>query len=87
MKYQSNNTQFCCSHSEYVQLSCDFVNKNFDKFLLHAKMSGNLNIIIFSEKPPMCKTINYSNYKDIVVPLNLYNLPKKKKTIPTINCL
>lgn len=42
MKYTSNNTQFCCTHSEYVQLACDFVNKNFDKFLLHAKMSGNL---------------------------------------------
>ncbi|XP_025195784.1 RUS1 family protein C16orf58 homolog [Melanaphis sacchari] len=39
MKYTSTNTQFCCTHSEYVQLSCDFVNKNFDKFLLHAKMS------------------------------------------------
>ncbi|VVC43115.1 Hypothetical protein CINCED_3A012582 [Cinara cedri] len=39
MKYTSNNTQFCCTHSEYIKLSCDFVNKNFDKFLLHAKMS------------------------------------------------
>jgi len=45
MKYTSNNTQFCCTHSEYVQLACDFVNKNFDKFLLHAKMSGNLEIL------------------------------------------
>lgn len=39
MKYTSNNTQFCCTHSEYVQLACDFVNKNFDKFVLHAKLS------------------------------------------------
>lgn len=47
MKYTSNKTQFCCTHSEYVQLSCDFVNKNFDKFLLHAKMSGNLSALSF----------------------------------------
>lgn len=45
MKYSSNNTQFCCSHSEYVQLACDFVNKSFDKFILHAKMSGKTNKI------------------------------------------
>lgn len=42
MKYTTNNTQFSYTHSEYVQLACDFVNKNFDKFLLHAKLSGNL---------------------------------------------
>lgn len=53
MKYASNNTQFCCTHSEYVQLACDFVNKNFDKFLLHAKMSGNLNILLH------CIILNY----------------------------
>lgn len=35
------DSQAYCNHSEYVQLACDFVNKNFDKFLLHAKMSGN----------------------------------------------
>lgn len=46
MKYTSNNTQFCCTHSEYVQLACDFVNKNFDKFILHSKMAGNMFIVI-----------------------------------------
>lgn len=47
IKYKSNNTQFCCTHSEYIQLACDFVNKNFDKFILHAKMSGNnINFIV-----------------------------------------
>ncbi|XP_050420463.1 RUS family member 1 [Adelges cooleyi] len=40
MKYNTcQNSQFGCTHAEYVQLACEFVNKYFDKFLLHAKMA------------------------------------------------
>lgn len=42
----ANNSKFCCTHAEYVTVASDFVNKNFDKFLLHAKMSGNKQIIL-----------------------------------------
>jgi len=47
MKYTSNSNQFCYTQSKYVQLACDFVNKNFDKFLLHAKLSGNLYLLFY----------------------------------------
>ncbi|XP_050546733.1 RUS family member 1 isoform X2 [Daktulosphaira vitifoliae] len=47
MKHNISKTvQFGQAHFEYAKLACEFVNKNFDKFLLHAKMAGGLTRLV-----------------------------------------